>query len=196
MKLVSTFHAITVALAVIVLADRAEAHDESIFAFGGVLTTGNMHQSARPLRVGYEGNSILGFGYQNFSPRDRAFHVGMEVGAATRLGGRATNEFWAGVVMRHDGADIGPNLRIASALTVGLSHITATHRGRETALEERYEGNATTLFYLGPELSLSRADTPGREVFWRLHHRSGGGQTLGNMKGAANANVIGFRYTF
>lgn len=196
MKLVSTFPAIILALAATALADRAAAHDESIFAFGGVLTTGNMHQSARPLRVSYESNAILGFGYQTFAPGDNAFHLGMEVGAATRLGGRATGEVWAGVVMRHERAGIGPDLNLASSLTVGLSHITATHRGRESALEERYKGNATTLFYLGPELSLSRASSPGREVFWRLHHRSGGGRTLGNMKGAANANVIGFRYTF
>ncbi|MDZ7927197.1 MAG: hypothetical protein U5L46_09000 [Agrobacterium sp.] len=28
------------------------------------------------------------------------------------------------------------------------------------------------------------------------HHRSGGGKTLGNMKGATNANVFGVRYKF
>lgn len=196
MSPIGQLRVLALALSMAAPATGAAAHEQNVFAFGGALTTGNMHQSARPLRVGYETNPILGFGYQRFLPAAGSFSLGAEMGGAARLGGRVTGEVWAGAVLRHEGARLGQDLRLISAMTVGLSHITATHRGRETFLEDRYEGNARTLFYLGPELSLSRASAPDRELFWRLHHRSGGGRTLGNMKGAANANVIGLRLRF
>lgn len=170
--------------------------EHNVFGFGGVLTTGNMHQSARPLVVGYESNGIFGGGYQRLWSRGESFSFGLEAGAAARLGGRATGEFWVGAVIRHDSFALGPDTRLSSALTVGISQVTATHRGRESFLEERYEGSARRLFYLGPELILSSEANPNREIFWRLHHRSGGGRTLGNMKGAANANVVGLRLRF
>lgn len=173
-----------------------QAFEQNVFGFGGVLTTGNMHQSARPLQVGYENNGVFGGGFQRLWSASDSFSFGLEAGAAARLGGRATGEVWVGAVIRHDAFALGPDTRLSPALTVGISQVSATHRGRETFLEDRYEGSAKRLFYLGPELILSSAAAPNREIFWRLHHRSGGGRTLGNMKGAANANVVGLRVRF
>lgn len=183
-------------VAALALPIAAAASDDRIFAFGGALTEGNMQQSARAAIVGYEDNYIAGLGYQRFADSPSPIMLGVEIGGAVRLGGTPTGEIWGGGVLRHEGVAWGRNLNVATALTVGLSHISHTHRGRETFLQDRYEGDARTLFYLGPEISLSRADGLGPEYFWRLHHRSGGGRTLGNMKGAANANVLGVRYRF
>lgn len=177
-------------------AAEGQPFSDNVFTFGGVLTTGNMHQSARPLVVGYEGNAVIGSGYQRLWTRGENLAYGLEAGAAARLGGGVTAEFWGGAVIRHDSFSLARDLRLSSALTVGISQVTGTHRGRETFLEERYDGSARRLFYLGPELILANAARPGTEVFWRLHHRSGGWRTLGNMKGAANANVVGLRLRF
>ncbi|MFD1910844.1 hypothetical protein [Halodurantibacterium flavum] len=173
-----------------------ESHARSVFAFGGALTRGNMHQSAVAPGVGYERNVVVGLGFQQFPFERGQFALGWEIGGAGRFGGGVTGELWGGAVLRHKGFAVAPDYRLGTAMTVGLSHISSTHRGREQELEARYGGNARTLFYLGPELSLSSTDAPEREIFWRLHHRSGGGRTLGNMYGAANANVIGLRYRF
>jgi hypothetical protein len=68
--------------------------------------------------------------------------------------------------------------------------------GREERLEAESGGDATLLFYLAPELNFSLAAYPNAELFWRLHHRSGAWETLGDMDGAANANVVGARVGF
>lgn len=170
--------------------------DQAVFGFGGFLTKDDMLSSADPVRVRYEGNAIFGGGFQSFGPRRGALQFGLEVGVAARVGGHVSHEVWGGGVLRHDGYSLGRDLRLVPAFTAGLSRVTSTHRGREADLQERYQGSASTLFYLGPELALSRPSAPNTEVFWRLHHRSGGWRTLGNMRGAMNANVIGLRYRF
>lgn len=171
--------------------------DRAVFGFGGALTSGDMAKSANPFGVDYEDHPVFGLGYQLFPYSIGETRLGLEVGIAGRFGGRTTAEFWGGVVARYDGFVIADRIRVSPAVTVGFSVVTRAHEGRERRLEEESEdGDARFLFYLGPEIAVSFADDPNLELFWRLHHRSGAGGTLGNMNGASNANVIGFRYKF
>ena len=174
----------------------ADQFGEAIFGFGGVLTDENMGRSANPFGVSYENRITAGVGYQRYFYRPHEVQVGMEVGVAARAIGGVTGEVWGGPVIRYDGFSIANTINISPSFTAGLSAVSGTHRGREQRLEERYEGNAAVLFYLGPELNVSFADTPEVEAFWRLHHRSGANGTLGNMRGAMNANVLGLRLRY
>jgi hypothetical protein len=58
------------------------------------------------------------------------------------------------------------------------------------------QGDPTFLFYLGPELAFRHRARPDWEFVYRLHHRSGGWYTFGNMKGGNNAQVFGLRKRF
>lgn len=171
--------------------------DRAVFGFAGALTAGDMAESANPFGVDYEDHPVLGLGYQFFPYSIGDVRLGLEAGLAGRFGGKPSAEFWGGVVARYDGFVIADKVRITPAVTIGLSVVTRTHEGRERQQEEESEnGDAGFLFYLGPEIAASFADNPNLEIFWRLHHRSGAGGTLGNMEGASNANVIGIRYKF
>ncbi|MGK9054312.1 hypothetical protein [Neorhizobium petrolearium] len=170
--------------------------DHSVFVFGGAMVNGDMAESANPFGVGYEDHPVFGLGYQFFPYSIGSVKLGLEAGLAGRFGGNANAEIWGGVVGRYDAIEIANTLRIIPSFTFGLSHVTETMEGRERKNEEERDGDASTLFYLGPELSFSSVSRPDLEVFWRLHHRSGAWGTLGDMHGGSNANVIGVRYNF
>lgn len=176
---------------------RAPRAPQAVFGFGGVMTEEDMGRSANPLTVDYERRTVLGGGYQHFlHETPRGLQLGMEVGAAVRAIAGLTAELWAGPVLRHEGIVLFDTLRVAPSFTAALSAVSDAHPGRERELEARSDGNAHLLFYLGPEISLSRADAPEVEAFWRLHHRSGANGTLGDMRGAMNANVVGLRWRY
>lgn len=178
----------------------AVAHDDvaqysAAFVFGGALTADDLQRSASPLTVDYDGNGIIGAGLQSYFFDFDWVRVGGEVGLALRFGQGSTGEVWAGPVARMDPLKLGNDLHITPSITFGLSMVSDAQVGREADQERRYEGDAGLLFYLAPEISVSfREDAPS--IFWRLHHRSGAGKTLGDMKGATNANVIGLRHEF
>lgn len=171
------------------------SQSSAAFVFGGALTADDMQRSASPLTVDYDGNGIFGGGFQSYFFDFDRVRVGGEVGLAFRFGQSTTGEVWAGPVARLDPLKLGNDLRITPSITFGLSMVSDAQVGREADQERGYEGDAGLLFYLAPEISVSfRKDAPS--IFWRLHHRSGAGKTLGNMKGATNANVIGLRHQF
>ncbi|WP_332303062.1 hypothetical protein [Rhizobium sp. GR12] len=176
--------------------DVASETSEAIFGFGGALTTQDMLKSAALIPVHYERNAILGGGYQFYPYRIGNVKLGGEIGVAVRFGKGFTGEVWAGPVARYDEIRFGERLFITPGFTAGLSLVTDAQPGRERAEEIKDDGNANALFYLGPEINVSFSEDSSTEFFWRLHHRSGGGKTLGNMKGATNANVFGARYKF
>lgn len=169
---------------------------EAIFGFGGVLTKEDMLKSAALIPVEYERNAILGGGYQFYPYHIGNVKLGGEIGVAARFGKGFTGEVWAGPVARYEQIRLGERLFITPSFTAGLSLVTDAQRGREREQEIKDDGNANVLFYLGPEINVSFSEDSPTEFFWRLHRRSGGGKTLGNMKGATNANVFGVRYKF
>jgi hypothetical protein len=167
--------------------------DKAAFAFGGAMTASDDN----PFVLEYEDNLVFGTGYQQFFlewPRHLLF--GVEAGLAGRFGKSDSAEVWGGAVARYDGFRLFDTLRVAPAFTFGLSAVTSPTEGRESRNEIRDEGDATLLFYLGPELSFSLASRPEIEVFARIHHRSGAWGTLNNMHGAGNASTLGIRYRF
>lgn len=169
---------------------------QNIFLFAGPSVNEDMLASANLFGADYEDNLLVGGGYQRFFHESLQISLGLEVGAAGRFGDTNSAEFWGGVVGRYDGFVLFDTVKIAPAFTFGLSAITDTMAGREERLEDKYDGDASLLFYLGPEINLSLVEHPNVEVFWRLHHRSGAWETLGDMKGATNANVFGVRVGF
>lgn len=139
--------------------------DQSVFAFGGTMVDADMFQSANPFGVKYADLPIVGLGYQYFPVRMGSFRFGLEAGLAGRFGGHPNAEFWGGVVGRYDGFEIGDAVRISPALTFGISYVTHAQEGRERQNELERNGNARTLFYLGPELNLSFETMPDVDFF-------------------------------
>ncbi|MGF0523780.1 hypothetical protein ACQEDT_19865 [Agrobacterium pusense] len=176
--------------------DMTSETSEAIFGFAGAMTKEDMLKSAALIPVDYERNAVIGGGYQFYPYRIGNIKLGGEVGMAIRFGEGFTGEVWAGPVARYEQIRLGERLFITPSFTAGLSLVTDAQPGREREQEIKDDGNANVLFYLGPEINVSFSEDSSTEFFWRLHHRSGGGKTLGNMKGATNANVFGVRYKF
>lgn len=176
--------------------DMTTETSEAIFGFAGAMTKEDMLKSAALIPVEYERNAILGGGYQFYPYSIGNVKLGGEIGIAARFGKGFTGEVWAGPVARYEQIKLGERLFITPSFTAGLSLVNDAQRGREREQEIKDDGNANVLFYLGPEINVSFSEDSSTELFWRLHHRSGGGKTLGNMKGATNANVFGVRYKF
>ena len=176
--------------------DMTSETSEAIFGFAGAMTKEDMLKSAALIPVEYERNAILGGGYQFYPYSIGNVKLGGEIGIAARFGKGFTGEVWAGPVARYEQIRLGERLFVTPSFTAGLSLVNDAQRGREREQEIKDDGNANVLFYLGPEINVSFSEDSSTEFFWRLHHRSGGGKTLGNMKGATNANVFGVRYKF
>lgn len=167
-----------------------EPMDEAAFVFGGAMIA----HVFNPFH-GFEDNYFLGGGYQRLWGDPDGFRFGGEVGFAGRFGPENSLEAWAGVVGRYD-VRVLDVVRVGASMTFGLSAVTGTAVGRERDSEAFHNGDATLLFYMGPEINLSLADQPDKEVFLRLHHRSGAWETLGGMAAGADALIGGVRIHF
>ncbi len=187
----------------------------SIFVFGGPLSTTdiwssmifNVHKPSG--RVLYD-NFVVGGAYgRDILDLTEHLRFGVEAGAALRFGDYKSccnpvvrgsvrsGEFWGAGVLRHTGFDLfGGSVRIAPAVAVGISTVTKPI-GAEHGVQSHFEsGNSRTLFYLGPELSLTSPSWGNVEFVYRLHHRSGLYGTLGNVKEGYNANAFGLRFRY
>jgi hypothetical protein len=168
---------------------------ESVFIFGGQFTKGSMGDTADVFNVTYDNKYVVGLGYQRFPWSSQNFYFGWEVGTATRFGGDWSQEFWGGAVLRHHGFTIADKLTATMAMTAGFSMVTDT-MGYEGHRVQTRPGDGTFLYYLGPEIILSSPFRTNCEVFYRLHHRCGGGRSLGNLSEGYNANTLGVRWKF
>jgi hypothetical protein len=168
---------------------------QSIFIFGGQFTQGSMGDTADIFNVTYDDNYVIGLGYQRLPWTWRQFHIGWEIGYANRFENEYTGEVWGGAVVRHQGFTIGDLVTITAALTAGFSAVSES-TGHEEHREYWRKGDASFLFYLGPEIALSTPSHPHFEIFYRLHHRCGGGRTLGDLCEGYNANCFGIRFKF
>ncbi len=167
---------------------------DAIFVYGGPYTYNSMGDTAR-YDSEYDGNFNIAIGHQRFWPLFDQFQLGHEVGLAGRFGDETTAEIWAGPSLRYDSIVIGDCLNITPSFTAGFSVVSAT-MGGEFRRESTREGDATLLFYLGPEIALSRPCCPSIELLYRLHHRCGCGGFLGDIRDGYNANVIGLRLRY
>jgi len=162
---------------------------ENFFGFGGLVL------DALDPPTGFEpDHTIVGAGYQRFWGDVGGFLYGLEAGLAGRFGEKNSLEAWGGAVSRYNFHF--EKVTVATSFTFGLSAVTDTMAGGEERREHYYDGgDATLLFYLGPEISVGYDDSPV-EGFVRLHHRSGAWGTLGNVHGAADVLALGLRYNF
>lgn len=162
--------------------------DEAFFGFGGAM----MNDVFNPFG-GFEPNTLFGGSYQRLWGPGR-FQYGLEAGVAGRFGVRNSAEGWAGATARYDWTLGGVNVGLG--FTFGLSAVTDTVVGQESESEAFHGGDATLLFYMGPEIHASLANHPRIEAVIRLHHRSGAWETLGGMAAGADAAVTGIRFKF
>ncbi|MDB5473075.1 MAG: hypothetical protein JWP99_378 [Devosia sp.] len=170
--------------------------DSNIFVFGGVYSSESVGETLNIIGTDYQDAYLLGGGYQHFFlGEENGLRAGLEAGAALRKGPDLSGEAWAGVVLRSDGFIRNEHVKISASITGGLSLVT-NPLDVEVAREISRNGDSTLLFYMAPELSISTADNPNMEAFWRIQHRSGGWNTLGNMGEGANANTVGVRWKF
>lgn len=94
---------------------------------------------------------------------------------------------------------MGP-VKISLGLVMGLSVVTGpVSIERDVELEN--DGDATLLYYLGPEVALTFDAFPNIDFVFRTQHRSGAANlsylpTLGNMPDTSNANIFGIRTRF
>jgi hypothetical protein len=174
--------------------------DVGVLVFGGVLADGDFPGRANIPFSGPEedfiGCAAVG---RDLVDLGMGFHFGGEVGLAGRFGDRSSAEFWGGPSLRHDGLDIGP-VAISVGMAVGLSFVTDP-TGSERAAELDNGGDATLLYYAGPEVGISFDAIPNTEFVFQIHHRSGGRDvpflpTLGDMPNASNAHILGVRRRF
>lgn len=165
-----------------------------VFIFGGLYTTGSMGHTFDIFNVPYDGNFMIGAGYQRYHWTTGRFHWGWELGGAGRWGS-ATGEIWGGPTVRHEGVVLANCIIFRPALTAGFSAVSEP-MGREIVRQFWRKGDATFLYYLGPDFAFSTTRYPNIEVFYRLHHRCGGGRTLGNLSEGNNANTVGIRFRF
>lgn len=176
--------------------ETSQVLDESISIFAGRFHEGFFGHSFT-LQAPFEDNYMVAAAYQKFYVFDaKGWDFGLEVGLAGRMGESQSAEVWAGGVGRYQGWVLGDTIRVAPAITLGLSAVTDTI-GVEKEREGRQPLSANLLFYLAPELSFSHVDNPEFEVFWRAHHRSGawGVTGLAAIDGA-NAVTAGLRFKF
>jgi hypothetical protein len=168
---------------------------ESVFLFAGQFTKRSMGATADVFNVTYDNNYIIALGYQYFPWSSRHFDLGWELGFANRFNHGYSAEVWGGLVLRHCGVNVVDCLTVVPSLTAGFSAVTES-MGHERVREHGRGGDATFLFYLGPEIAISTRANPNIEVFYRLHHRCGARRTLGSLSEGYNANVLGVRLRF
>lgn len=168
-----------------------------VHVFGGPTTTGSAGNSLNVFGTDYTDNYIFGGVVgRDFYDLGAGFVLGGVAGLAIRFGDddETSGEAWAGGRIRHQGLVIG-DLAISPGFTAGFSVVTAPTE-IERQREIRYDGDATFLGYLGPEVAFRLRQAPNVELIYQLHHRSGGDGTFGNMGEGSNANTLGLRYRF
>jgi hypothetical protein len=169
----------------------------SVFVFVGQFMRGTFPGWTNiPFAGDPENNYLAGGAYRlELADLGAGFHFGTEVGVDGRFGHGTSAEFWTGTSIWHQGFSITDFVTIAPGLVTGFSAVTNSI-GIERERELSHHGNATFLFYLGPELAFKFKAIPDVEFVFRTQHRSGGKGTLGRMGEGANGNIFGVRIPF
>lgn len=204
-RIISEFW-LAAALAILQITSPASAQATAekvtaVLVFGGVMTESDFPSLTNlPFYSSYEDNYMAGVAVsRDFLGLGLGVHFGGEVGLAGRFGDASSAEIWGGPKLRFDGIDLGP-VAISAGLTVGLSYVTDTI-GRERDVEVDHDGDATILYYAGPEIAVAFDAIPETEFVFQTHHRSGGLNvpwlpTINNMPNTSNANTFGVRKRF
>ncbi len=179
-----------------VFAAEQLAQRDSVFVFGGVMLDDHLApRTFVPFASELEDSYIAGAAYERHLYELMAgFELGLEIGVAGRFGNESSVEGWLGPSIRHRGLTIG-SLTVSPGVVFGFSAVSEAI-GVERVREINNNGDATLLFYLGPELAFKLEQLPGFEFVFRVHHRSGADGILGDMGEGHNANMFGVRKRF
>lgn len=171
-------------------------HGYSVTLMGGALLQGSFPGlTVVPFATPFDHNYLTAAAFDaRFLDLGDGMEIGGEVGVAARYGAGFTGEAWGGLVIRYHGFHVG-HLVISPAIVGGFSAVSGAI-GIEAQRAASQRGNPTFLFYAGPEIALSLDTHPNWEFVFRVHHRSGGFGTLGNMHEGANGNMFGLRYRY
>ena len=169
---------------------------DSVFVFGGAMLADHLSfRTLIPFATDPEDNYIAGVAYErHLYDLMAGFDLGFEIGVAGRFGDDSSLEGWLGPSIRHQGISIG-SLTVSPGIVVGVSAVSDSI-GMERVRESANGGDATLLFYLGPEIAFKFEQLPNFEFVYRVHHRSGIDGTLGDMGEGHNANIFGVRRRF
>jgi hypothetical protein len=169
--------------------------NQTLFLFGGVFRSGTFPGwTMIPFDGRVERNYLAGGAVDTKFFSSNGFDFGVEVGLAGRFGDSTSAEVFGGPSVHYRYITIG-TVRVSPGFVAGLSAVSNTI-GIERQRELDNSGNATLLFYLGPELAFQFEQLPDVEFVVRTHHRSGAEGTLGRMREGHNANLFGARFHF
>jgi len=175
-----------------------EARKNDITVFGGIHVADTFGGAAEFWSADYLDSYMFGAVVgRDFYDLGYGFLLGGVVGASVRFGDdepRTTGELWTGLRLRHQGFLIG-DLLISPGVTAGFSAVSGPN-SVEREREIYYDGDASILGYIGPELAYRWRSLPNVEMVTQLHHRSGGAGTFGNMGEGSNAWTWGLRFKF
>lgn len=175
-----------------------EAKRNDVTILGGVFVSDTFGGAAELWSADYLDSYMFGaIVGRDFYDLGYGFLLGGVVGASVRFGDDepdTTGELWTGLRLRHQGFLIG-NLLISPGITAGFSAVTGAN-SVERERELYYDGDASLLGYIGPELAYRWRTLPNVETVTQLHHRSGGAGTFGNMGEGSNDWTWGLRFKF
>lgn len=176
--------------------DAAQDATRSLYLFAGRYTRETTGDSLNPFATDHEDNYLAGVAFgRDVSAIGRQVMFGWEIGGAARFAERRSGEMWCGLNFRHGGMSFPRILTVRLSLALGISLINQAI-GTEREREARGDRDARVLYYVGPEMAFSLRRHSAWELVYRLHHRSGGLETLGNMSEGHNANAFGVRRRF
>lgn len=166
----------------------------SMLLFGGVLDNGSLDQTVK-FCAKTDSIYLVGISYDTqFIKIVKGLTLGGEVGIDERFGDGDSAEFWGGPSLRYN-ITICNIVTISLGFTGGLSAVTDAI-GMERVRERYRPGDATLLFYFGPEVGFQFNSIPRVAFVLGIHHRSGAAGTLGNMGEGINGYICGIRYYF
>ena len=181
----------------------SDSRDMSVFVFVGESVRGFDNY---PFESTYGDQQFAGISV-NWTPIElpAGFKAGLDAGLSVREDGDAlgpsgtSGEVWLGPTLIHEGIEFGP-VTFHPGFTAGFSAVTKSY-GLERTREIEEDGDASLLYYLGPELGVSLRSLPYWAFTYRFHHRSGASEvdlipTLGSIGDTMNASTFGVRYRF
>ncbi|TYB81416.1 hypothetical protein [Maritimibacter fusiformis] len=139
---------------------------------------------------------LASFGYE---PWGDLFDIEAELGIAQRFGDQDETEVWGALYFRWKAFPWNSLLYTTVGVSTGLSYASGVSDW-EKGTSGTNEGSRL-LHYLSPEITFALPDRRDRELVFRFHHRSGGGDffasdIFNHADGGSNYATVGLRFRF